>query len=75
MNVTLAPDLNDQVALEISSGRYRDLDQLVEQALRQFLADQRSLERSLERSQALRRLGGAVDRAGLYERTFIPNQA
>ncbi len=72
MNVTLAPDLNDQVALEISSGRYRDLDQLVEQALRQFLADQR---RSLERSQALRRLGGAVDRAGLYERTFIPNQA
>ncbi len=72
MNVTLAPDLNDEVAREISSGRYRDLDQLMEQALRQFLSDQR---RSMERSQALRRLGVAVDRAGLYERTFIPDQA
>jgi len=71
MDVTLPADLNRQVEQELASGRYQSREELIEQAVRHFL-DER--ERGQRRLEALRRLGGAVDQAGLYERALIPEQ-
>lgn len=70
MNVTLSPDLSEQVEQELASGRYQRPDELVEQALRQFLGERQRGQRRLD---ALRRIGQAVDHAGLYERVLIPH--
>lgn len=71
MEVTLSADLNDQVQQELASGRYRHPDDLFEQAVRQFLDERRRGKRRLD---ALRSIGEAVDRAGLYERVLVPDR-
>lgn len=70
MEVTLPADLESQVARELASGHYRDTSELVERAVRRFLDEQR---RGAERLPAWRRVDDAVDQAGLYERTLIPD--
>jgi Arc/MetJ-type ribon-helix-helix transcriptional regulator len=71
MNVTLPADLKEQVEQELASGRYQTPDELIEQAVRQFLNDR---QRSQRRLDALRRIGDAVDQAGLYERVLPPTE-
>jgi Arc/MetJ-type ribon-helix-helix transcriptional regulator len=71
MDVTLPADLRVQVDQELASGRYQSPDELIEQAIRHFLDEGQRGQRRLD---ALRRIGQAVDRAGLYERALIPGQ-
>ena len=71
MDVTLPADLTNRVEQELASGRYRSRDELIELAVRQFF-DER--QRGQQRLDALRRIGQAVDQAGLYERVLIPSQ-
>ena len=71
MDVNLSPEIKNRVKDEMSAGQYRDLNQFVETAVQYFL-DQR--QRSQQRLQALRRIGQAVDAAGLYERVLVPSQ-
>ena len=71
MDVTLPADLTKRVEQELASGRYRSSNELIEQAVRQFF-DER--QRGHQRLEALRRIGQAVDQAGLYERVLIPSQ-
>ena len=71
MDVTLPADLRRQVEKELASGRYQSPDELIEQAVRHF-PDER--QRAQQRLDALRRVGRAVDEAGLYERVVIPGQ-
>jgi putative addiction module CopG family antidote len=71
MEITLPPDLREQVEQELASGRYRSPDELIEQAVRRLL-DER--ERGLRRLDALRRIGQAVDQADLYDRVLVPYQ-
>jgi Arc/MetJ-type ribon-helix-helix transcriptional regulator len=71
MNVTLPADLRMQVEQELASGRYQSPDELFEQAVRQFFDERQRAQRRLE---SLRRIGRAVDEAGLYERVLIPGQ-
>ena len=71
MNVNLAPEIEERVEHELAAGQYRDVSQFVETAVRYFL-DQR--QRSQQRLQALRRIGQAVDDAGLYECVLVPGQ-
>jgi Arc/MetJ-type ribon-helix-helix transcriptional regulator len=63
--------LKEQVEQELASGRYQTPDELIEQAVRQFLNDR---QRSQRRLDALRRIGDAVDQAGLYERVLPPTE-
>ena len=69
MDVTLPADLTKEVEQEVASGRYQSPDALFEQAVRQFLDERQRGQRRLD---ALRRIGRAVDDAGLYERVLIP---
>lgn len=71
MNVTLPADLSKQVDQELASGRYQSRNQLIEEAVRHFF-DER--QRGQQRLAALRRIGEAVDQAGLYERVILPSQ-
>lgn len=71
MEVTLPADLKRQVQQEFASGAYRSVDELIEQAVRQFLDERK---RSQSRLDAVRRIGQAVDETGLYERVLIPDQ-
>ncbi len=71
MEVTLPADLRSQVEQELASGRYRSRDELIEQAVRHFLDERQRGQRRLD---ALRRIGQAVDQAGLYERVLLPHQ-
>jgi len=71
MDVRLPADLTRQVEQELASGRYRNSDQLIEEAVRYFLDDRQRGQRRLD---ALRRIGQAVDEAGLYGRVLIPGQ-
>ncbi len=71
MDVTLPADLREQVEQELASGRYRSPDELIEQAVRQFLDERQRAQRRLD---ALRRIGHAVDQAGVYERVLAPGQ-
>jgi Arc/MetJ-type ribon-helix-helix transcriptional regulator len=70
MNVILSPAIEERVEEELAAGRYRDRNQLFEEALQQFL-DQR--QRSQRRMQALRSIAQAVDDAGLYEPLLLPD--
>lgn len=69
MNVNLSPEVEKQVKGELAAGQYRDMDQFVETAVQYFLGERR---RDRQRLQALRRIGQAVDEAGLYERVLVP---
>ena len=71
MDVTLPADLRQQVEQELASGLYQSPDELIEQAVRHFLDERR---RGQQRLDALRRIGQAVDQAGLYERVLVPGQ-
>ena len=71
MDVNLSPEIENRVKDELAAGQYPDLNQFVETAVQYFL-DQR--QRSQQRLQALRRIGQAVDAAGLYERVLVPSQ-
>ena len=71
MDVTLPADLTKQVEQELASGRYRNSNELIEQAVRQFFDERQGGQQRLD---ALRRIGEAVDKAGLYERVLIPSQ-
>ncbi len=71
IEVTLPADLRKQVELELASGRYQSRDELIEQAVRHFLDERQRGQRRLD---VLRRIGQAVDEAGLYERVLIPGQ-
>ena len=71
MDVTLPADLKAQVEQELARGHYRSPDELIEQAVRRFLDKRHRGQRRLD---ALRRIGQAVEVAGLYERVLIPDQ-
>ena len=71
MEVTLPADLRKQVEQELASGPYHSPDELIEQAVRHFLDERQRGQRRLD---ALRRIGQAVDQAGLYERVLLPGQ-
>lgn len=71
MNVTLSADLEKRVEQELAGGRYQTPAQLVEEAVHYFL-EQR--QRGQQRLDALRRIGRAVDEAGLYERVLVPGR-
>jgi predicted transcriptional regulator len=71
MDVTLPADLREQAEQELASGQDRGPDGLVEQAVRQFFGGRERAQRKLE---ALRRIGHAIDQAGLYEQVLIPAQ-
>lgn len=71
MEVTLPADLKNQVDQEIAAGHYNSSDELIERAVRLLLAEE---QRAAARIEALRSIGDAVDRAGLYERVYIPGQ-
>jgi Arc/MetJ-type ribon-helix-helix transcriptional regulator len=71
MDLNLSPEIENRVKDELAAGQYRDLNQFVETAVQYFL-DQR--QRSQQRLQALRRIGQAVDAAGLYERVLVPSR-
>lgn len=71
MNVNLSPETENRVKGELAAGLYRDEAEFVETAVQYFL-DQRY--RGQQRLQALRRVGQAVDDAGLYERVLVPSQ-
>ncbi len=71
MEVTLPADLSKQVQQELAGGLYRSADELIEQAVRYFLDERQRGQRRLD---ALRRIGQAVDQAGLYERVLIPDR-
>ena len=71
MEVTLPADLRRQVEQELASGRYQSRDELIEQAVRHFLDERQRGQRRLD---ALRRIGQAVDQAGLYERVLLPGE-
>ena len=70
MDVTLPADLSKQVEQELASGQYRNSDELIAQAVQYFLDDRLRGRRRLE---ALRRIGDAVDQAGLYEQILVPD--
>ena len=71
MSITLPADLERQVEQELSSGRYASSDQLIAEAVRYFF-DER--DRGQRRLDSLRRIGQAVDDAGLYERILVPGR-
>ena len=71
MNVNLSPEIEKRVKDELTAGQYQDMNQFFEAAVQCFL-DQR--QRSERRLNALRRIGQAVDAAGLYERVLVPSQ-
>jgi Arc/MetJ-type ribon-helix-helix transcriptional regulator len=64
MDVTLPMDLKAQVEQELAAGRYHSSDDLIAEAVRYFFDDRLRGQRRLD---ALRRIGQAVDQAGLYE--------
>ena len=69
MQVMLSADLTKQVEQELASGRYGSADQLIEEAVRHLLEER---DRGQRRLESLRRIGEAVDQAGLYERVLVP---
>ena len=71
MDVTLPAELRERVEQELASGRYQSPDELIEQAVRHFLDERQRGQRRLD---AIRRIGQAVDQAGLYERVLPPGQ-
>ena len=71
MDVTLPADLTKQVEQELARGHYESPNELIVQAVRHFFDERRRAQRRLD---ALRRIGQAVDQAGLYERVLNPGQ-
>jgi len=70
MDVTLPADLKKQLDQEVAAGGYKNSDELIEQAVRNLLRERQRGQRRLD---ALRRIGQAVDEAGLYERILVPD--
>lgn len=70
MEDTLPADLRKRIEQELASGRCHSREELIEQAVRYFLDERQRGQRRLD---ALRRIGQAVDQAGLYERVLLPD--
>jgi putative addiction module CopG family antidote len=70
MDVTLPADLTKQLQQEVAAGHYASASALIEQAIRRLFDEQ---QRGNIRLEALRRIGQAVDQAGLYDRVLIPD--
>jgi hypothetical protein len=64
-------NLGAQVDREPASGRSQSGEELVEPAARQAF-DER--QRAQQRLEGLRRIGRAVDQAGLYEKTLVADE-
>jgi predicted transcriptional regulator len=64
-----AAEFLSEVRQEICSGRYETPDQLIAEAIRSFFDERDRGQRKLD---SLRRIGQAVDVAGLYEKVLIP---
>ena len=71
MNLTLSPEIEKRVEEELATGRYQDASRLIEDAVQYFLDRQQV---NWHRSDALRRIGQAVDEANLYERILMPSE-
>ncbi|MBS1834418.1 MAG: hypothetical protein JST65_17005 [Acidobacteria bacterium] len=71
MEVTLPVDLAVELDRELSQSAFKDRSELIEVALRRYLAERRE---STERLAALDRLADLVDAAGLYEKTLVPER-
>jgi len=71
MEVTLPVDLTVELDRELSQSAFKDRSELIEVALRRYLAERRE---STERLAALDRLADLVDAAGLYEKTLVPER-
>jgi Arc/MetJ-type ribon-helix-helix transcriptional regulator len=69
MGINLPADLEKQLEQEICSGRYETPDQLIAEAVRYFFEERDRGQRKID---SLRRIGQAVDDAGLYEQVLIP---
>lgn len=67
MEITLPTELSEQVQQELAKGSYPSADALITQAVRRLLEES---HRGEERLAALRRIGQAVDHAGLYDRVL-----
>ena len=70
MNVSLPSDLTKKVQQEVAAGRYPSTNALIELAVRRLL---REKDCGADLLEALRRIGNAVDQAGLYERVCLPD--
>ena len=62
-------DLEKRLEQELCSGALETPDQLIEEAIRYFFEERDRGQRKLD---SLRRIGQAVDDAGLYEQVLIP---
>jgi Arc/MetJ-type ribon-helix-helix transcriptional regulator len=71
MEFALPADLKERVEQELAKGGFRSSNDLIEHAVRRFLDES---QRGQSRLDALRRIGHAVDKAGLYERVLIPDE-
>ncbi|MGC9947671.1 MAG: hypothetical protein ABSF64_15005 [Bryobacteraceae bacterium] len=71
MNVNLSPEIEKRVKDELAAGQYRDANQFVETAVQYFLDQCQSRQHRID---ALRRIGQAVDDAGLYDRVLAPSR-
>jgi Arc/MetJ-type ribon-helix-helix transcriptional regulator len=70
MEVTLPADLTGELQQRVAAGQYESADALISQAIRQLFDAER---RGQARLNALRRVGKAVDEAGLYDRALLPD--
>ena len=69
MSLSLPPELDQRVETEIAFGDFQSSNQLVEEAIRQFL----DARRGNRRIAALDRIAQAVDDAGLSDRVYLPS--
>jgi Arc/MetJ-type ribon-helix-helix transcriptional regulator len=70
MEVTLPADLYGKVELAVRAGKFNSSSDLIEKAVRRLLDDAERVERV---SSAMKSLGDAVEAAGLYDQTYLPN--
>ena len=68
MPVSLPEELEHRVQTEVAFGDFRTSDQLVVEAVREFL----QRRESLRRRKVLDELTDAVDAAGLYYKVYVP---
>jgi Arc/MetJ-type ribon-helix-helix transcriptional regulator len=70
VDISLPSELTERLQQEVADGHYPSTNAVIEYAVRRFLEEQ---HRGADRLEALRRIGQAVDQAGLYERVLLPD--
>ena len=70
MDISLPSELTERLQQEVAYGHYPSTNAVIEHAVRRFFEEQ---HRGADRLEALRRIGAAVDQAGLYERVLLPD--